>query len=100
MQVEMCDPERVGKIAKKEFGRDTHSRVRSEWKKQGVGDYRGMATIDGDVLGISRQCKRTVDGDYRRVAAIDSIALRIAKQAARVQWNESQRNTEVSGNRL
>ena len=44
-----------------------------------------MATIDGDVLGIARQCKRTVDGDYRRVAAIDGVALRIARQTARVQ---------------
>ena len=88
------------KIVKKECGCDTHSRVRSEWKKQVVGDYRGMATIDGDVLGIARQCKRTVDGDYRRVAAIDGVVLRIARQTAGVQWNESQRNTEVSGNRL
>ena len=54
-------------------------------RKQVVGDYRGMATIDGDVLGIARQCKRTVDGDYRRVAAIDGVALRIARQTARVQ---------------
>ena len=88
------------KIVKKECGCDTHSRVRSERKKQVVGDYRGMATIDGDVLGIARQCKRTVDGDYRRVAAIDGVVLRIARQTAGVQWNESQWNTEVSGNRL
>ena len=42
-----------------------------------------MVTIDSDVLGIARQCKRTVDGDYRRVAAIDGIALRIARQCKR-----------------
>ena len=52
-------------------------------RKQVDGDYRGMATIDGDVLGIARQCKRTVDGDYRRVAAIDGVVLKIARRTAR-----------------
>ena len=46
------------KIAKKECGCDTHSRARSERKKQVVGDYRGIVTIDGDVLGIARQMQK------------------------------------------